>query len=144
MVVQELLDAPGEWFLDETSHTLLLWPNDTDTADIDTSSSPSLRLFGAVMDTVLLINATQSSPATNLSFAGIGFGFTSPTYLRPHERPLSGDWALHRGGAVHVTNAHHVDFQNCRWVRTGGQLTLHHPVHHLVSPISPTLLLALA
>ena len=80
----ELLDAPGEWYSNGT--TLFLWPNETNTSD---QSSPP-PLSAAVLASIVVINGTQLNPVTHVSFEGIGFSRTAPTYLEPHERPISG------------------------------------------------------
>ena len=121
--VKELLDAPGEWYLDEPTQKLYLWPNAT-TSTSSSSSSPrskvAVAMSGAVLESVVVVNGSRTSPVRDVSFHGIGFGHTAPTYLAPHERPISGDWGIQRGGTVSVTNAANISFTRCRWNRTGG------------------------
>lgn len=116
----ELLDAPGEWWLDIAEGKLYLYPNSTalhgngnktetenersnkyeskyQTPPASSSSpSPQPQFAAAVLETVVAINGTSDAPVVNVNFHGIGFGLTAPTYLRPYERPISGDWAIHR------------------------------------------------
>jgi hypothetical protein len=66
-----------------------------------------------------MINGTAAAPVVNVTFDGITFGETAPTFLQPYERPISGDWAIHRGGTVHVRHAT-VEFMRSNWSRTGG------------------------
>eukprot|EP01052_Picozoa_sp_SAG31_P026096 SAG31_NODE_2340_length_5920_cov_4.296561_4_plen_524_part_00 len=112
----ELLDSPGEWYYergdDSEAGKLYLWPNSTQRVP---------PLSGATLTTLIALNgSSQKSPVSNVTFSGVGFGRTSPTYLLPHERPISGDWAIHRGGTVLVTNAANVSFLHCNFSRTGG------------------------
>jgi hypothetical protein len=120
----ELLDSPGEWYLDNQARKLYLWPNASSVA-ANHSSSSSLAatvppLSGAVLATVIALNGSKANPVTDVSFTGIGFGRTRPTYLDIHERPISGDWAIHRGGTVLVTGASNASFFHCNFSRTGG------------------------
>ena len=55
----------------------------------------------------------------DLVFHGVEFGRTEPTFLRPYERPPSGDWAIHRGGAVLVEGAVNVSFSSTRFADAG-------------------------
>jgi hypothetical protein len=87
----ELLDSPGEWYYDADARKLYLWPNVTATATAAATPPP---LSAAVLDTVVALNGTRAQPVANVSFEGVGFTRTAPTYLRPHERPISGDWAM--------------------------------------------------
>ena len=93
-----------------------MYPNST--------KAPPQQLAAAVLETVVAINGTRESPVTNVNFHGVGFGQTAPTYLRPYERPISGDWAIHRGGTVLVTGAVNATFSRCNFSRTGGNALL--------------------
>ena len=109
--VLELLVSPGEWYYDSVSSKLYLWPN----------SSAVPPLSGAAVTTLIALNGTsKAAPVRDVFFNGVGFGRTSPTYMLPHERPMSGDWAIHRGGTVVVTNAANISFVGCNFSRTGG------------------------
>lgn len=107
----ELLDSQGEWYYDSVGSKLYLWPN--------SSSVPPIS--GATLTSLIALNGTrQSAPVRDVTFSGVGFGRTSPTYMLAHERPISGDWAIHRGGTVLVTNAANISFLYCNFSRTGG------------------------
>ena len=107
----ELLDSPGEWYVDTAARKLYLWPNTSATHPV---------VAGAVLESVVVVNGTKAAPVLNVSFVGLGFSSTSPTFLKPYERPISGDWAIHRGGTVLVTGAASASFTNCNFTRTGG------------------------
>ena len=111
--VKELLDSPSEWWLNTATMELSLWPNGTD-------ARPPPALAAAVLETVVHINGTQASPVTNVTFAGIGFARTATAFLKPYERPISGDWAIRRSGTVLVEGATGVHFNSCNFSQTGG------------------------
>eukprot|EP00041_Stephanoeca_diplocostata_P037401 m.1415901 g.1415901 ORF g.1415901 m.1415901 type:complete len:391 (+) comp25029_c0_seq103:2845-4017(+) len=107
------LDAPGEWYLDTSKNRLYLWPNAT-------TSLHETDVVGATLESVVYVNGTQGNPVTNVQFQGVVFTQTAPTYLQPYERPISGDWAIHRGGTVFVTGANNITFSKCNFTFTGG------------------------
>merc|ERR1712232_1436117 len=109
--ILEELDQPGEWFFDDDDRMLYLWPN---------STSPTDDLAAAVLESVMVINGTKSSPVKNLRFVGLTFAATAPTFMKPYERPPSGDWSIYRGGAVVVEGAWNVSFRGSRFVDAGG------------------------
>jgi hypothetical protein len=120
---RELLDVPGEWWLDVSAGKLYVYPNSTaeGTASGGGAAAPPAHLAAAVITTVVAINGSApDAPAVNISFHGVWFGQTAPTYLHPYERPISGDWAIHRGGSVLVTNAVDASFVGCNFTMTGG------------------------
>ena len=111
--VKELLDSPSEWWLNTATMELSLWPNGT-------AARPPTALAAAVLETVVHINGTQASPVVNVTFAGIGFARTATAFLKPYERPISGDWAIRRSGTVLVEGATGVHFNACNFSQTGG------------------------
>ena len=40
--------------------------------------------------------------------------------MRQYEVPSGGDWSIHRGGAVYLTNTRHVTVTRCRFTQLGG------------------------
>jgi len=109
----ELLDSPGEWYHDAAAGKLYLWPN------VSFSTGMPL-LSAAVLESVVLLNGTQQRPVVDIAFDGVGFSRTAPTFLQPYERPISGDWAIHRGGTMLITGAINVTLSGCNFTRTGG------------------------
>lgn len=91
----ELLDSPGEWYLDTSKNRLYLWPNTT-------APMQDFVVIGATLESVVYANGTQDTPVANVSFHGIGFTQTAPTYMQPYERPISGESWRGAGSSVRV------------------------------------------
>ena len=53
-----------------------------------------------MLETIVRVSGTPSSPAKGITFEGVGFRDSTPTYLKKWGVPSGGDWALYRGGAV--------------------------------------------
>jgi hypothetical protein len=79
-------------YLDSAAKKLYLWPNASGTASnvVGGSVTPP-PLSGAVLATLIALNGSEVDPVRDVSFHGIGFGRTRPTYLDIHERPISGE-----------------------------------------------------
>jgi hypothetical protein len=71
-----------EWYLDRTAQTLYLFPNSTTGGKVG-------GLRAAVLESVVVVNGTEAAPVVGVSFEGLAFGETAPTFLAPHERPIS-------------------------------------------------------
>ena len=108
----EELDAPGEWFYDEAERKLYLFPNITD-------GVPS-NGFGTVLEQLLNIRGTIDYPVYNVTVMNITFMYTEPTFLKNHEVPSGGDWAIHRNGAVFVEGVDGFTIQQCLFDSPGG------------------------
>ena len=91
--VTELLDAPGEWHV--ADGRLRLWPNSSSsspaTASVSavTATASSISLSAAVLESIVVINGTREEPVTGVTFSGVGFSRTAPTYLRPYVNDFS-------------------------------------------------------
>ena len=108
----EELDAPGEWFYDETEQKLYLFPNSTD--DLPSSGS------GTVLQRLLNIRGTLDNPVYNITVINITFTQTEPTFLERYEVPSGGDWSIHRGGTVFVEGVDGFTIQQCLFDSPGG------------------------
>ena len=133
----ELLDSPGEWFLDARAGKIYYWPR----AEEDMTRA---KVFAPVLETLVEIAGTPDKPATNIHFEGITFAHT--TWLRPSEQghvPLQAGMflldakklspkgtAYHAGldnlawigrppAAVTVKNANNITFTNCTFEHLG-------------------------
>ena len=111
--VREELDAPNEWFYDETSDTLFYVVNGTATMD-------SLVFEAVVVKSFVDVRGTSSNPVTDVSVSGIVFRDTAPTYLDVHGLPSGGDWALHKGGAITAVGVRGLRIESSLFARIDG------------------------
>lgn len=96
--VREELSSPGEWFFNESSRELYLWPNGTE-AGGGAPPPASGQLVASHLTSLLRIEGG----ARDITVRDLGFRDAGPVFLA--ERwgvPSGGDWALHRGGALHL------------------------------------------
>ena len=107
----EELDAPGEWFYDETEKKLYLYPNGT---DIPSSG------IGTKLQRLFNIQGSMDHPVYNITLMNITFMQTEPTYLEKYEVPSGGDWSIHRGGTVFVEGVDGFTMQKCQFDSPGG------------------------
>ena len=95
------LDEPNEWYIDMPSRTLYFMPNKT---------MPTL-LVGAQTGSVMSLIGAKSSPLKNVIIKGFTLTETSNTFMAAYEAPASGDWAIHRGGAVFIEGTENIRFE---------------------------------
>jgi MYXO-CTERM domain-containing protein len=72
----EFLDAPGEWYLNETTNTLYYQPRTGEDMTTATVVAPMVETLVSVMGT-----SADTSPAHHIWFQGLAFAHS--TYLRP-------------------------------------------------------------
>eukprot|EP00039_Didymoeca_costata_P000835 m.47452 g.47452 ORF g.47452 m.47452 type:complete len:946 (-) comp10503_c0_seq1:149-2986(-) len=113
----EELNEPSEWYYQEDTQMLYVWPNAT---TMEGKMDILKNLSIAVLESVIVVNGTVANPATNIEFVGFEITETSPTFLNAYERPPSGDWAIHRGGTVFIQGASDINLINCSITRAGG------------------------
>lgn len=66
------------------------------------------------------LNGVKNVVFENLTFTG-----TARTmFTVPHERPLRGDWAIQRTGAVYAENAENITIRHCRFTELGGNAVM--------------------
>lgn len=124
----ELLDEPGEWYLDRSTYTFYYMPRlgeDMSTAEI---VAPTLEEIMNVR------GDSEDKPIENLEFRGIQFGYS--TWLRPNSewgvsdaqnnhirdssaKPdgVSGDWLP--PAAINVQYGHGITFESCVFSKIG-------------------------
>jgi hypothetical protein len=113
--VREELDEMGEWFFNRSSRELLLWPNNTAAGGPPPNTSGA-KLVVARHQTLVHIG----EGAKHVTIAGIGFVDAAPVFLEKWGVPSGGDWALFRGGAVHVENTEGTTIRECTFERLDG------------------------
>ena len=106
----EELDAPGEWFYNETEQKLYLYPNGT---------LPKEGI-GTVLDHAVEVWGSMESPVIHVTITNITFAHTATTFLRPYEVPSGGDWSVYRGAAVFAEGVKEFTVMNCLFDAPGG------------------------
>ncbi|CAF1656619.1 unnamed protein product [Adineta ricciae] len=97
--VFEELDSANEWFLDKTTRTLYFMPN---------QSMPTVFVASQVPCLISLSGSSINDPIRNVLIQGLTFTQTSNTYMREYMVPSGGDWSVHRGATVYLTNTQQI------------------------------------
>ncbi|CAF1254726.1 unnamed protein product [Rotaria sordida] len=95
----EELDSPNEWFLDKDTRTLYFMPNETMPQDFVASQIPCL---------ISISGSSDENSVHNVLIQGLTLTQTSSTYMRDYMVPSGGDWAVHRGGTMYLTNTRNI------------------------------------
>ncbi len=95
----EELDSPNEWFLDKDTRTLYFMPNDT---------MPNVFVASQIPCLISVSGSSIENPVRNILIQGLTLTQTSNTYMRDYMVPSGGDWSVHRGGTVYLTNTKNV------------------------------------
>jgi hypothetical protein len=104
--VFEELDAPGEFFYDRNKQLLYFYPKENCTVTAANSQRQSHNcipdLVASNLQTMIRIEGSMENPVRNIGIRGLGFRDAAKTYMEQWAAPSGGDWALHRGGAIHL------------------------------------------
>eukprot|EP00035_Acanthoeca_spectabilis_P012614 m.227837 g.227837 ORF g.227837 m.227837 type:complete len:815 (+) comp15667_c0_seq10:79-2523(+) len=103
--VYEELDAPNEFFHDVEGGRLLYIVNG--------SGAPPAQIEVPILNELVILNGSQSSPVERVSISGITFTGQRPTYLEPHGLPSGGDWGLERLGAIRLFGTESTSIVGC-------------------------------
>ena len=95
----EELDSPNEWFVDKQTRTLYFMPNDT---------MPSVFVASQIPCIISVSGSGIGDPARNILIQGLTLTQTSHTYMGDFMVPSGGDWSVHRGGTIYLTNTENV------------------------------------
>jgi len=110
----EELDAPGEWFYDNTAGKLYLYPP----AGANLSTS---YVVGATIEELIKVVGTASQKVMYLTFSGFTLTHTHRTlFTRKYEPLLKSDWAIARAGTVFIQDAENITVKNCTFSNIGG------------------------
>jgi hypothetical protein len=91
--IYEELDAPGEWFHDDTAHTLYFFPPTG--LDLNNATFEVVRLRHLVE-----LQGQPDDPVRFVTFQGFTFQHAARTFMDTREPLLRSDWTIYRGGAV--------------------------------------------
>ena len=111
--VFEELDAPGEWYLDRREHLLYYLPPDGLGLDAATVEVPQL-------ETLVRLAGSRENPVSHIAFRGFRFAHTRTTFMEEYEVPSTGDWGVHRGGAVFIEGAEDCAIEGSFFDAVGG------------------------
>jgi hypothetical protein len=95
----EELDSPNEWFLNKDTRTLYFMPNDT---------MPNVFVASQIPCLISVSGNSIENSAHNVLIQGLILTQTSNTYMRDYMVPSGGDWAVHRGGSIYLTNTKNI------------------------------------
>jgi hypothetical protein len=95
----EELDSPNEWFLDKDTRTLYFMPNDT---------MPNVFVASQIPCLISVSGDGIENPVKNVLIQGLILTETSNTYMRDYMVPSGGDWSVHRGSTIYLTNTKNV------------------------------------
>ncbi|RIJ49208.1 PDZ domain-containing protein [Maribellus luteus] len=111
--VFEELDAPGEWYYNETESMLYYFPLNDE--DISKALVEIVRLKH-----LLELNGTKEEPVKHVQFDGFVFRHAARSFMENREPLLRSDWTTYRGGAVFINGAEDCLLQNCEFDQVGG------------------------
>jgi hypothetical protein len=109
----EELDAPGEWFLNQKTHTLYFYPPDG--LDLATANMEATRLR-----TLVEFRGSEQSPVRFVSLRGLTFRHAARTVMDTREPLLRTDWAIHRGGSIFFNGAEDCTLEDSLIDQVGG------------------------
>lgn len=97
---RELLDAPSEWYLDESESKLF--------TAVAQGGTPPAILFAPTVSVLFRFEGTQSAPVKNSRVSSLTLRHAAPTYMANYSVGSGGDYSVHRNGAVTMTGT-----ENC-------------------------------
>ncbi len=109
----EELDAPGEWFYDSSSKTILLYPP----KGINIKNA---QITISQLTDLIHLTGNSSKPLKNISISNISFTQTARTFMLIKEPLLRSDWTIYRGGAILLDGTENVHINNCTFFELGG------------------------
>jgi len=109
----EELDAPGEWFLDEKTHTLYFYPP----KGLDLAKAV---FEGATLKHLIEFEGTPENPVRFVIIKGLIFQYATRTFMETTEKILRSDWAIYRGGVILFQGTEDCAVEDCVIEKVGG------------------------
>jgi hypothetical protein len=109
----EELDSPGEWFLNNKTHTLYFYTPaglDLKTATVEATRLRSLVEF----------HGSEAQPVKFVTLRGITFRQAARTVMDTKEPLVRSDWAIYRGGAIFFNGAEDCTLEDSFVDQVGG------------------------
>ena len=106
----EELDSPNEWFLDKDTRTLYFMPNET---------MPNVFVASQIPCVISASGSSIENTVHNVLIRGLTFTETTSTYMRDFMVPGGGDWSVHRGGTIYLTNTRNITITHNLFTQLG-------------------------
>jgi len=106
--VKEELDAPNEFYYDESQKLLYFYANGT---------APDPDVVVPTLATLFNVHGSSEQPATDITFDGLTLTASRPTFMEPRTNPSGGDWALEREGAIKLEGTERVAITHNYFIR---------------------------
>jgi hypothetical protein len=106
----EELDSPDEWFLNKDTRTLYFMPNET---------MPNVFVASQIPCLISVSGSSIEDSAHNVLVRGLTFTQTTNTYMRDYMVPSGGDWSVHRGGTIYLTNTRNITITHNLFTQLG-------------------------
>ncbi len=109
----EELDAAGEWYYQQETGLLFVYP------------PANVRMDKAVFERTALnelikIQGSSKRPVENVTISNIHFTGTNRTFMLKKEPLLRTDWTIYRGGAVLIEGGKNITVSHCSFSELGG------------------------
>ncbi len=111
--VFEELDTPGEWYLDKEKSILYYMPP----VELDLTCA---HVEVGLLKRLIEVKGSRQEPVRHLYFKDFRFTHTSATFIDEYITPSTGDWGIHRGGAIFMTGVEDCAVENCFFDSVGG------------------------
>jgi len=109
---KELLDYPGEWYLDEAESKLY--------TVVATAGVPPATVYAPQIETLFKAVGTQEAPVKNARVSSLTLRHAAPTYMANYSVGSGGDYSVHRGGAVLLVGTENVTIDHNLFDGVGG------------------------
>ncbi|CAF4219129.1 unnamed protein product, partial [Adineta steineri] len=106
----EELDSPNEWFLDKETRTIYFMPNQT---------MPEVFVASQISCLISMSGGSIENSVNNIAIQGLVLTETSHTYMKDFMVPSGGDWSVHRGGTIYLTNTKQISITHNLFTQLG-------------------------